>query len=273
MIRLNSRTTFTFLLSAVTTASFAQVANGGFESSFTSWTQAGKTLVINNTLGSGPTEGSSQAFLATVTDGTVNPDITAGTGVSPNTTAAALGVTVAELNGLGNGSAYIGSAISQTIHLNAGETLSFDWNFMTNQTYKDGVFNFAPSAANNDFAIVALTKAGSPVVRAKLADVFYGYAVNPGSPGGFDSGFSLTPIQNPFLSETGFHQYSFLATSTGNYTLGLGVISATTNPNPNGINSALLIDNVKVAVVPEPTSMLALGLGLAAMARKRRKSA
>jgi hypothetical protein len=66
-----------------------------------------------------------------------------------------LHIGVNDLNNLGE--VYEGSAISTTFTENAGDVLSFDWNFMTDDIQSEGF---------NDFAFVTLSQAG----HTKLAD-------------------------------------------------------------------------------------------------------
>lgn len=239
----------------ITALGSAQVINGGFEAGLSGWDTIGDTLAINNTLHSGPTEGLQQAFLATATDGTVNSDITAGSGVSASNLESFAGIIesdLAALNGGSSGHVVIGSAIAQKFHIDASKQLLFDWDFMTNQAAPGF---YGPDAANNDFGFVLLQPVSSGPNNLKLADTF--------------ATFSITDPANPFISETGFRTSSFAITSADTYRLVFGVASMTTNPSgPNGVNSALLVDNVRV--VPEPTSMVALCGGIAALVRRKR---
>jgi hypothetical protein len=250
----------------------AQVTNGGFEQSggtFTGWNRAGDTLIQTSSLGTGPVEGTHDALLATATDGTVNADVPAGSGVNGSTLETFLGLNAGAIAAVGNGSPLLGSAITQTVNLQAGEQLLLQWNFLTNQAYNDGTSSsYAPSTANNDFAFFTLLSPSAGPQITKLADTFYGYVNDPSAPGGFITGLTITPSTNPFVSETGFHTFSFTASTTGSYTIGIGAVHVTNSPD-NGINSAVLVDNVRV--VPEPASCLVLGvMALGATVRRRR---
>lgn len=245
----------------------AQV-NLGFESGdFTGWNHLGDTLVLGSGLGTGPAEGNYDAFLATATDGSVNAGVPVGIGLASGVIEPSLQLASGQLTGVGNGTAALTSAISQSINLVAGQTVSFQWDFLTNQTYYDGTNqSITPDAGNNDFSFVSLSKGGSATVT-KLADTFYGYAADPSSPAGFDSGFTVTNVNNPLVSETGFHTFSVTAATSGSYLLGFGVTHAV-GASDNGINSGLLIDNVQVT--PEPASLLVLGGLCIGLIRKRR---
>ena len=253
------------------TASFGQVTNGSFETgTFSGWTTLGDTFITTGAIGTNPTDGTDQALLATATDGTGG--YAAGTGTSSSATMESfLGLSSGSIAGVGNGSLVLGSAIKQSFTMLAGQTLTFNWDFLTNQTYNDGTSDsVAPLASNDDFSFVSLTEGGSQTV-AKLADVFDGYKVDSGSAGGFDTAFKITPASNPFISETGYKTFTFTATETGTYTLGIGVVHASTG-GEDGVNSGLLVDNAQVA--PEPASLFglsALCIGIGRKVRNRSK--
>jgi hypothetical protein len=209
----------------------ATLINGGFETGdFTGWTTLGETSIETSAFGSGPTEGTSQASLST-----------AGAAFAGSIIEEFLGLDPASLDQLGasldvlpfpGGVAAQGSAIRQTFTANAGDILTFDWNFLTNETAL-----FPPL---NDFSFVSISS---------LQDLA----------GALDQRFQ--PIISPmtqFFQETGFQPFSFTVPTTGTYTLGIGV----TDWRDTTKDSVLLVDNVQLASVPEPTSALAvLGFG------------
>jgi hypothetical protein len=126
-----------------------------------------------------------------------------------------LGLSSGTLDGLGNGNATEGSAIKQTFSGTAGQTLTFDWNFLTNET---------TPASFNDFAFISLFPGGN----STLADT--------------NSRFPLLGNNVSFNSETGFNTFSFSLPDDGDYTLGLGVVDV----NDTIVDSALLVDNVNL---------------------------
>lgn len=213
-------------LSALSLVSPAQAAilNGSFETnSFTGWSTLGSTSIQTAAFGSSPTAGTYQALLETV----------------PNSNYAALeqflGLTSGSLDSLGYGETFGGSAIKQTFTANAGDTLSFDWNFLTSEN---------SSSANNDFAfVIALASSG-------LAD----------------TNSVLLPSSTVFRRETGFQKFSSTISASGSYTLGIGII----NVADGEIQSGLLVDTVSTTpvsttAVPTPAllpgMLTALGLG------------
>jgi hypothetical protein len=211
--------------------------NGGFETGdFTGWTTLGETSIETSAFGSGPTQGTSQASLST-----------AGAAFAGSIIEEFLGLEIGSLTNFGipldpfrlpngdpfpGGVATQGSAIRQTFTANAGDILTFDWNFLTNETAL-----FPPL---NDFSFVSISS---------LQDLA----------GALDQRFQpvISPMTQLF-QETGFQPFSFTIPTTGTYTLGIGV----TDWRDTTKDSVLLVDNVQIASVPEPTSALAvLGFG------------
>jgi hypothetical protein len=207
--------------------------------------------------------------------------------VSSGEIEAFLGLTSGALSGLGNGDATEGSAIKQTFSGTAGETLTFDWNFFTNE---------ATPSFFNDFSFITLSPSGG---TSTLADT--------------NSRFPLLGSNVSFNSETGFNTFSFILPEDATYTLGLGIVDV----GDTVVGSALLVDNLNlgtnggfeagdfsgwetigatsvtdssfgvdptegelqallttesVPVVPEPTSILGTGFVLACGVLLKRKS-
>jgi hypothetical protein len=120
-----------------------------------------------------------------------------------------------------------GTAINQTFTATAGNTISFDFNFLTNEPGAQG---------NQDFAYYTLSGPGIGTVTVNML-------ANPTTPAG--TAPPLTPAQAGiygYLSgtgtETGFLGASFGIAATGTYTLTFGVTNVT---DTNG-SSGLLID-------------------------------
>ena len=137
----------------------AQIINGGFEtgSLIQGWSSFGDALVDTRLLGGSiPTEGAYQALLTTLT---LSADFTPGLSFSDAVSASAL----EGFLGLGSGSlsgngAVEGSAILQVFNANAGDTISFDWNFLTDEPEAPGDFAFVVI----DQTITVLADASSP---------------------------------------------------------------------------------------------------------------
>lgn len=127
-----------------------------------------------------------------------------------------LDIEIDRLNKMGE--VFEGSAMKTSFTVEAGETLTFDWNFLTDDI----------QASNNDFAFFSL--AGEDT---KLADTF--------------SPFSNS-LNNPtsFLYQTGFQTASYTFTTAGTYTFGVGVVDL----GDGSIDSGLMIDKVSLSRPP-----------------------
>ncbi len=257
-------------------AASAQIGNGGFEESpiFNHWATYGDAQILGSSIGSGPTEGVSQALVATATDGTVNADVVPGSGTTEADLEAGLGLASSSLSTLVGAPIVLASGISQTVTVAAGDKVDFDWDFLTNQTFNDGTADsIAPDARWNDFSFFSVSPTGNPAQAQIfiLADTFFGYAVDPGSPSGFDTGFTITPVTDPFISETGYRAFEASASAGGSFVLGFGVGHVVqAGAADDGVNSGLLVDNVRLAPVPEPVGALTLGFGVLATTLRRR---
>jgi hypothetical protein len=181
------------------------------------------------------------------------------------------GLNAGDLTNLGNGPVTSGSAIMQTIGVSAGETLSFDYNFLTNAPPIGGLGGLDP------FAFIM-----APTLMT-LSDNGYNSSpptpTSPGSAYAYQSGVTM-------FSET------FMTAET--FSFGLGVANVTTDQ----YGSALDVSNfmlsggslgtwsmigevspdgspggfVMSSSVPEPSSIVLLvlgGLGVAVAYRRR----
>jgi hypothetical protein len=211
-----------FGVSGLVGANSAQAAilNGGFESgNFSGWNTIGNATIQTSSFDVNPTEGTFQALLNT--DDPV---------VSSATIESFLGLASGSLNS----AATEGSAIKQSITVNAGDILTFNWNFLTDEN--------TPSFFN-DFVFLSVTNA------TQLADTFF-ISFNPGG----------------FNQQTGYQPFSFTFASAGTYTLGFGVMDV----GDTAVRSGLLLDQVAVTPIPTPALLPGLvGLGLGGW-RKRK---
>lgn len=223
----------------------------------------------SSNFGSVPPEG--QQFEALVTTATITPilsgfDHPSFSGTDPVSTVdleTFLGLPTGSLNLLSNSDVnyskrkvIAGSAFKQTINANAGDQVSFEWNFLTNE--------LVPEPSSTDYAffsVVPSNSSSSPILLANADPTDPSAFITSGTP------LSLSPGST---SETGFHTQSYTILTTGTYTLGFGVAQVnpvTPFPDDNTGNSALLIDNVSLtspsaepnpAGVPEPNSALGI---------------
>lgn len=211
----------------------AQVINGGFETGdFTGWNRIetfindpinipvnSLTSVQTSAYGTSPSSGTSQGLINFPNPFTIAFDTELDD---------FLGLTTGTIAGLG---AFGGSAIKQSITVSTPSTLSFSYNFLSNE----------PSNPNplNDFAFYTLNNNVTT-----LADV---------------DGSSFTASGTPFSDETGYQNVS-LNLGVGTYTLGFGVASFVDSEGLSGV----LIDEVTVTAnggggttTPEPSGILA----------------
>ena len=262
-------------------SSHAQVANGGFEvgasensASISGWGTVGNAFLSSTARFSTPAQGAYQATVATALDGQFGER--PGIGVSATAAESQLGLSQGALSAVGNGRASRVSAVTQTVHLNAGDRLLLGYDFLTDEVYKAtdpnlSTFDLAPNASRNDFGFFSYSVGGASGI-VKLIDTFYGYSrFGPGQ-SDFTTGLFPTPDSDPLFSESGYLSYAFTASVSGDYLIGLGVADGETGQfGTSGLPSGMLFDDVRIETVPEPASMLALGLGAAAMLRRGRK--
>lgn len=212
----------------------ATVVNGGFETgNISGWTLVGSGHATDSSVGVSPTVGSYQGYIETTGNFTA---------LAP-AVATSLGVSGPTIVGLGAGPPTNGTGLSQVITVNAGDTLTFDWNFLTDELNE--------SATYDDFAFFTI---GSSAFLLASRNTSTYDVTSP--PAGFDG-------------QTGWATQSYTFATGGSYQIGFGVF----NVGDTGHNSALLIDNVSVPV-PEPSTLLLAGcgtIGLAVWCRRRRQ--
>lgn len=147
-----------------------------------------------------------------------------------------------------NGVAFEGSAIKRTINVKAGDSLTFEWNFLTNENSPlvNDSFNDYSFFLVND----KINKLGN-IDDAKLS--------NPNSLKGF-------------YQETGITSFKYTFDNTGTYTIAFGVVDI----DDFTVSSALSIQNLALESspisesIPEPTTIFGtlIALGLSALFRK-----
>jgi hypothetical protein len=251
-------TVFLSLLGTVIIAnpSQAQIPNGSFEDNptqldnLTPWNKAGDVIKTDSSYGSDPTDGSLQALLTTAnlletdsalnasgTDPLLTPDLESFLGLEPGT-----------LNPPNTFGALEGSAIFQDFTAQAGDILTLDWNFLSNDTFSDD-YAFIVLALEGDLA--SLTYDDLPKLNKTL------FTVPPSSGTIFDG-------------ETGFQTFSRTLITAGTYRIGIGVVDV---DDAEGA-SAVLVDNVRLTPadqsVPEPATAIAvIGFGIIGITKKR----
>lgn len=224
------------LLLALAAPAYAQIANGTFSSGLTGWSASGDASTRD---GAG--------FVTNASLAEDDDDLGAGfhnfssTEVfSASNLETSLGLPADALSpDAGNGIlATEGSALLQSVTVQAGDVLSFDWTFLTNE------------AAGTDYAFV--------VIDGTAVDLSTGVTLAAGTT--YDYGFT-TGAQS-------FQSAPFA--SAGTVTIGFGVVEV----DSFVASSALSFDNVSLSAIPEPSAFAAFaglaGLALAATRRRAR---
>ena len=180
------------------------LSNGGFETGdFADWQILGDASIQSDLLGVNPTEGTKQALLTNGSGSVRSEDLEVF-----------LGLQSGELDRLDNGFTIEGSAIKRIVNVAAGDTLSFDWNFLTDENTPDSIFN--------DFAFFSITPGAALEITDTRSDFI----------------FSNTSFQE----ETEYSGFSYTFESSGTFTLAVGVVDVV----DDGMDSALLVDNFAI---------------------------
>jgi hypothetical protein len=213
----------------------APLQNGDFGGgTLASWTDIGNASVQNQLAGAPPSNNAFQALLGNA--GVLGYALGTNPAAGVAALNSALGLAPGALDTLkiagDTGNVVLGSAIQQSFTANAGDQLSFNWNFLSDET---------SNHAGNDFAFLVID---GNVQR--IANTFT----------------ASGPTATVFTNETGYHTFSTLLSGGGAHTVAFGVVDVA-----DGLGaSAVLIDNVKVAAVPEPGSVMLMLAGLAMVA-------
>lgn len=188
----------------------AQIVNGGFETgTFTGFSTIGNTSIQTSAFGITPAAGVDQALLSTKpTDATI----------------ASLDTFLGLAAGTLDSSYTDGSAINQTFNANIGDTLSFKYNFLTNQDITDfssGDAGFAFLGLINDFPFLTV---GLGVPTQAL---------------------TAAPMSTGFAHQTGYLTSNNVFSATGQYTISFVVLT-----NGSALGSGLLVDAVTLTPAP-----------------------
>ncbi len=137
------------------------------------------------------------------------------------------------------GFAYEGSAIKQTINVNAGDKLKFSWNFLTNETFLD------TDPLRGSFIDYSFLLVDNQMIP--LADIN-------------DATLNSASI---FDQETGLQNYEYTFNNGGTYKIALGLVEI----DDFAVTSALTVENIRLEKsnivtqpIPEPGTILGIAL-------------
>jgi hypothetical protein len=211
----------------------AQVVNGGFESLMAGWSISGQAGPRDATFGVTPTHGTYAGYLENTGNGTV----------LAGDMETALHLPTGTVTNFVLGTPTRGTVIWQNVAASAGQTLTFDWNFMSDELNEDPIYN--------DFAFFSVVGPTSGVADASLiASRNSSTFTLGGAPAGFDG-------------LTGWNTQTYTFTATDTFRIGFGVMNVT----DGGHNSAMMLDGISV---PEPGCAAVLGLGIILFEFRRR---
>jgi hypothetical protein len=140
-----------------------------------------------------------------------------------------------------------GSAIQQTVTLNVGDKITFDYDFLANGANGLNTMTYAPYPNTTDIAFVHITD-GTANTLSLLGDTT--------TDANLFNANGQTPVSDPFLYQTATNNgqdyltYTFTAPQTGSYTISIG------DTYDGGGVVGLLVDNFTFTpgTMPPPTT-------------------
>lgn len=163
-----------------------------------------------------------------------------------------------------------GSGIKQTVMLNAGERIQFQYALAYEDLMYGPILGYAgaESEYSEEFAFFTLTPdgvTGDETNIHQLGFVTFTESVIYGG-GPLPTPKSGTPDTIGYMTFT-----SAPVASTGNYQIGFGTYVYENGNTPNALNHLiLLVDNVSVTTVPEPSAFLVFGAFIGIFFQRRR---
>lgn len=212
----------------------------GFEAGDPAFTSIGDAGNQGSYQGEAPPEGSVQYLITTVRTTDIEDGVTPQSGTNAASFSA---LNTFFFNTTVNNEDGSGLLIPFTF-MTGDTTLTFQYDFLSNEP--------AQSTPRGDFAFEALFNPGTSSLVGSVTHFAIASASSPSL---------LFGAESPFIFHTGYQTFTLSLTGLGltvgtTYDLGIGVADATNTSHASG----LLVDNVQVAAVPEPSTV---GLGIA----------
>ncbi len=225
------------MFAVLTGSSYGAVINGGFETGdLTGWTTLGNVSV--SSLGDYDVAG------------IINPDsgdysaLLVTNGADAGTIASTMGISLATLQASGGGEAPTnGSLIYQTVSAVAGDSFQFRWNFVEQ--------DYLPF---DDWAFYGISLNGAPANVSLFASLG---TVGP------EAGTTIN----------GWETLNIDITEAGDYTFYFGIVNARDEALDSNLwLDGIIVGDIPASPIPEPSSVLGLGLllGTGVLVRKRR---
>jgi len=182
------------------------VVDPSFESGLIGWTTAGDTRTVTSAYGITPVDGNSQALIT-------NNELKTPAPISASALETFLGLSPGSFTAAGNGTAVEGSAILQQISVTAGQTLTFSWNFATEEDVK-----LAPNWKYNDFSFAMIRPVGTTGDQSNISTL---ENVQKLVTDIFTANSQILPFGSPAYLDfktgaTGYRTFSFTFPTSGN---------------------------------------------------------
>lgn len=187
------------------------IVNGNFNTGLLGWTATPGVSVV-----------SSQAFIPNFGLNNIVDLLHISSGFALQDFATSL------LGSSGGGVPVTASGMAQSFTANAGDVLSFNWNYLTDETH----ISVPPPLQLPDFSLLVLD--GEMIALGTALQA------------------TLDASSRGFHTQSGTQTFSRMLTMTGTHTIGFGVF----NTFDGDVASGMFVDNVSVAPVPEPSTLL-----------------
>ena len=261
---LHHRCALIFILAAAFASSAPAASNLSFETgNLNGWDVHGYATVVDANFGISPTHGTYQAKVESSPNGQAAATLASNVGIDLATFEQWAAFPSGYFGPDPQPPMYPveGSAISQEIALGAGDWVSFDYHFLTNE--------LPNTQTHNDFSFAALVGPGGNLVDGFVLANTYDVEID----------WTLTTAYTSWLPDGNYQSAELFAGSTaGLHRLVFGVLDAADDGEDVSWSSVVLVDNVNTHVIPLPAAawsgLALLGLmSVPAILRRRRLAA